>query len=90
MSYLEIVPASSIPAVSVVDRHSAVVIDYSAVQDVVRDARDARTVSDDAAVRLLSVAVDRLAGTITEIVRAIDHGKVAVLNYPGPGGHVDE
>lgn len=90
MTHLEIVDPSSVPSPLITASDSVVVVvDYSAVLTAGVLAQRAFENTTDREVKQLADAIHSLVGTLTEIVRALDHGKVTVFNYPAEGAHLE-
>lgn len=82
------------PSVQITAADSIVTVDYASVVLASKLATDAfekaKNGGDQSeAIKDLAEAVNELAGTLTEIIRGIDHGNIAIANYPVAGAHLE-
>ena len=92
MKNLEIHSASEVPAAQIVtlEDPGITVIDYAAVTTAQDLALRAFKTSEDPAVVDLANAIFSINDVLTELVRGLDHGKIAVFNYPSEGAHLEQ
>lgn len=90
MTNLEILNAADLPPIQV-GPDSVVIVDYAHVTTAVALA-DKVNASRDAGLQEakdLADAVIALSGILTELVRGIHRGELAVHNYPVDGAHLE-